>query len=123
MEAHNYLTSGWVQQPCLKVLSDGRVVIVCQVRHSQSVNDKPLTPWLVIKEDGEVQAAHCTCKAGLGEACSLIAAVRAERPHGPQVWTIPQALWTSRNDAGALWGTSPNAYLLYSERKDLNEVG
>lgn len=46
-----------------------------QVRHSQSVNDKPLTPWLVIKEDGEVQAAHCTCKAGLGEACSHIAAV------------------------------------------------
>ncbi|KAL1429762.1 hypothetical protein MTO96_015792 [Rhipicephalus appendiculatus] len=43
--------------------------------NSQSFNEKPITPWLPIKEDGVVQAAHCTCKAGVGEQCSHIAAV------------------------------------------------
>ncbi|XP_049518638.1 uncharacterized protein LOC125943391 [Dermacentor silvarum] len=84
MEGHNNLTSGWVQQPCVKALPDGMVVVVGKmgkrpsfifVRHSQSFNEKPLAPCLLIKEDGEVQAARCTCKAGLGEACSHIAAV------------------------------------------------
>lgn len=41
------------------------VCLYSQVRHSQSFNEKLLTPWLLIKEDGEAQAAHCTCKAGL----------------------------------------------------------
>lgn len=46
-----------------------------QVRHSQAFNDKLLTPWILVKEDGEVLCAHCTCKAGLGEACSHIGAM------------------------------------------------
>ncbi|XP_077492150.1 uncharacterized protein LOC144103258 [Amblyomma americanum] len=75
LEAHNYLTSGWVQEPRLKVLADSRVVIIGRVLHSQSLSEQPLHPWLLIKEDGQVQAAHCTCKAGLGEACSHIGAV------------------------------------------------
>lgn len=50
-------------------------LICAQVRHSQSFSEKPLTPWLLLKEDGEVLCAHCTCKAGLGEACSHIGAV------------------------------------------------
>ncbi|KAH9380660.1 hypothetical protein HPB48_015870 [Haemaphysalis longicornis] len=28
MEGHNYLTSGWVQEPCVKVLADGRRVVL-----------------------------------------------------------------------------------------------
>ncbi|EEC05677.1 conserved hypothetical protein [Ixodes scapularis] len=56
MEAHNFLTSGWVQQPRSKVLGDRNVVIVG-------------------KPDGEVLLAHCTCMAGLGEACSHIGSV------------------------------------------------
>lgn len=51
------------------------VYLFTQVRHSQSFSEKLLTPWLLINEDGEVRAAHCTCKAGLGEACSHIGAV------------------------------------------------
>nr|XP_054925241.1 uncharacterized protein LOC126529597 isoform X2 [Dermacentor andersoni] len=75
LEAHNYLTSGWVQEPRLKALAYSRVVIVGRVLHSQSLSEKPLHPWLLVKEDGLVQAAHCTCKAGLGEACSHIGAI------------------------------------------------
>ncbi|KAH7958673.1 hypothetical protein HPB49_004137 [Dermacentor silvarum] len=75
MEAHNYVTSGWVQQPRVRDLGDGRCVVVGNVRHSQAFCDKPFEPWLLAKEDGEIVNAHCTCKAGLGEACSHIAAL------------------------------------------------
>lgn len=46
-----------------------------QVRHSQSIRDALLRPWLLVKPDGEVQVAHCTCMSGLGEACSHVGAV------------------------------------------------
>ena len=36
---------------------------------------EPLTPWVVVQECGTVEAAHCTCMAGLGEACSHIGAL------------------------------------------------
>lgn len=75
MEGHNYLTSGWVQEPCVKVLADGRRVVLGKVRHSQAFYENALEPWLLVTEDGAVLAAHCTCMAGLGEACSHIAAV------------------------------------------------
>ena len=42
--------------------------------HSQRLGDPPLRPWISIKLDGEVVCAHCTCMAGVGEACSHIGA-------------------------------------------------
>ncbi|KAM7307590.1 uncharacterized protein ISCGN_011226 [Ixodes scapularis] len=60
LEAHNYLTSGWVSQPRLKVLPDKNVVCVAKV---------------LLRPDGEVLTAHCTCMAGLAEACSHVAAI------------------------------------------------
>ncbi|XP_070389189.1 uncharacterized protein [Dermacentor albipictus] len=74
LEAHNYVTSGLVEPPRVKV-RDGNVVVVGKVRHSQAFRDKLLLPWLLIKADGEVLCAHCTCMAGLGEACSHVGAV------------------------------------------------
>nr|XP_054923052.1 uncharacterized protein LOC126524139 [Dermacentor andersoni] len=130
LEAHNYVTSGLVEPPRVKV-REGNVVVVgkvgctyimyrmsaawgifsvvqkysdgasnvcgaqsvalvarssvkllcdvsflpAQVRHSQAFRDKLLLPWLLIKADGEVLCAHCTCMAGLGEACSHVGAV------------------------------------------------
>lgn len=41
----------------------------------QSFRDPALRPWLLIIADGELQVAHCTCMAGLGEACSHVGAV------------------------------------------------
>ena len=35
----------------------------------------PLQPWIAVESNDSVICAHCTCKAGLGEACSHIAAV------------------------------------------------
>ena len=43
---------------------------------SQKSNEKPHNPWVCIdKKKGYIVSAHCTCLAGLGEACSHIAAV------------------------------------------------
>ncbi|CAN7979290.1 unnamed protein product, partial [Ixodes persulcatus] len=46
-----------------------------QVNHSQSLSAPPLKVWLLMKKDGEVVIAHCTCMAGHGEACSHVAAI------------------------------------------------
>ncbi|KAI4827599.1 hypothetical protein KUCAC02_030984, partial [Chaenocephalus aceratus] len=45
------------------------------VNHSQALNSKPTSSWIVVQEDGTVVMAHCTCMAGLGEVCSLAAAL------------------------------------------------
>lgn len=37
MEGHNYLTSGWVQEPCVKVLADGRRVVLGKVSYRHSL--------------------------------------------------------------------------------------
>lgn len=34
-----------------------------------------LTPWIIIKENGSVSSAHCTCVAGLSETCSHVSTV------------------------------------------------
>ena len=46
----------------------------CKVRHSQSVSSPSLNPWVAAEASGSVICAHCTCMAGLGEACFHIAA-------------------------------------------------
>ena len=45
------------------------------VKHSQIVSLPPLRVWVITKSDGDVITGHCTCMAGLGEACSHVAAV------------------------------------------------
>ena len=55
--------------------SGDKVVIMAQVRHSQSVSASRLKPWVAAEKGGTVLCAHCTCMAGLGESCSHIAAL------------------------------------------------
>ncbi|KAH9383376.1 hypothetical protein HPB48_024595 [Haemaphysalis longicornis] len=74
LESHNYLTSGFVHPPKVKVIGDSNVVVVTKVRHSQSFREKLLTAWQLQKPDGEVVYAHCTCMAGCGEVCSHVGA-------------------------------------------------
>ena len=45
------------------------------VKHSQRFSATPLKPWIVAKMEGTIVCGHCTCMAGLGEACSHIAAL------------------------------------------------
>ena len=39
------------------------------------MRDKPLKPWVIAEKGGNVVAAHCNCMAGLGEACTHVAAL------------------------------------------------
>jgi len=41
----------------------------------EKMNKKPLSCWVIMKISGEVCCAHCDCMAGLGKACSHIAAI------------------------------------------------
>ncbi|KAH9379543.1 hypothetical protein HPB48_004256 [Haemaphysalis longicornis] len=75
MDGHNYVTSGWVQEPLLKQASADTVIVITQVNHSPSLSAPPVKTWILAKSDGEVVAAHCLCMAGNGEACSHVAAL------------------------------------------------
>lgn len=43
--------------------------------HSQRLNEKYLSPWIIAKVDGQIECSHCDCVAGLGEVCTHVAAV------------------------------------------------
>ncbi|KAJ8049986.1 hypothetical protein HOLleu_02982 [Holothuria leucospilota] len=74
-DAYKYFQSGWVQDLFVWQLEGHNLyVIKAKVRHSQRLNDPLLHPWVAINKDGTVISAHCNCMAGLGEACSHIAA-------------------------------------------------
>ena len=74
---HNYFVNGWVSN--LNVTKTGgrpaNYLFLANVKHSQSLSSPSLKVWVAFKASGEVLCAHCTCMAGLGEACSHIAAV------------------------------------------------
>ena len=59
----------------LPLVPCSRFIVMAQVRHSQSVRVPPLLPWIAAEKNGAILRAHCTCKAGLGEACNHISAL------------------------------------------------
>ena len=77
LDGFKFLAAGWVGDVTgYKGTPDGKkVVVLARVRHSQSVSATPLSPWIAAESAGTVICAHCTCKAGLGEACSHISAL------------------------------------------------
>ncbi|KAG1695931.1 Glycine receptor subunit alpha-2 [Nymphon striatum] len=74
LEAYNQFVCGWVRD-VRSVDINGRVLVTARVRHSQRMNDTPLKPWLIVDKSGVVEAAHCNCQAGLGEACTHVGAL------------------------------------------------
>ena len=75
LDGYKYLLAGWVGDIALHVVGNEEMVVTAKVRHSQSVTDTPLQPWIAAKQNGIVICAHCTYMAGLGEVCSHIAAL------------------------------------------------
>ena len=51
------------------------VLLTARVRHSQQVSATPVKPWVAAENGETIICAHCTCMAGLGEACCHISAV------------------------------------------------
>ncbi|XP_033996071.1 uncharacterized protein LOC117490432 isoform X1 [Trematomus bernacchii] len=75
-DAYQYAVAGWVNDTKIwHVRKTHLHVITAKVNHSQALNSKPTSPWIVVQEDGTVVMAHCTCMAGLGEVCSHAAAL------------------------------------------------
>ena len=72
LDAYNYFVSGWVESVCVVEIRSCKdtYVVTARVRHSQRVSATPVRTWVAVKQDGAVVCAHCTCIAGLGEACS-----------------------------------------------------
>ena len=76
LESYNYVTSGLVSKVRVKKIIENNFLIVAKVRHGQSqFTKKPEDSWLGIKSDSSIINAHCTCMAGVGEACSHVGAV------------------------------------------------
>ncbi len=77
LDGYKFLVAGWVGDVTgYEATPDRRKsVIMAKVRHSQSVSATPLLPWIAAENSGTIICAHCTCKAGLGEACSHISAL------------------------------------------------
>ena len=74
LEGYKYSTDGWVDQVTSHAIDCG-VLMTARVRHSQRISATPVKPWVAEEEGGTIICAHCTCMAGLGEACSHIAAL------------------------------------------------
>ena len=51
------------------------MIVKANLRHSQSATASPLKSWVAAEKYGIVLCSHCTCVAGLGGACSHIAAL------------------------------------------------
>ena len=82
MEGYKYFVDGWVGRVIVyQIPADGTeratqvALLSACVRHSQRLSGSPLKPWVAAEMVGTVVCAHCTCMAGLGEACSHIAAL------------------------------------------------
>ena len=100
MDGYNFFVQGWVGK--VEVLLQNEVAVLrANVRHSQSISSPLLHPWVAAKKDGTILCAHCTCMAGLGEACSHVAALlfcaeantqarnNASTTSGPNQWIRP----------------------------------
>ncbi|XP_076120258.1 uncharacterized protein LOC143137167 isoform X2 [Alosa pseudoharengus] len=74
-EAYRYFFAGWVLDPKICLFKKKHFLVKGRVNHSQAVNTTSTQPWIVVHEDGTIRVAHCTCKVGLGEACSHAAAL------------------------------------------------
>ena len=76
MDGYNFYVNGWVSNIVVtQVEGKQHYLFIATVKHSQTLSATPLKVWVGCKSNGEVVAAHCTCMAGIGEACSHIAAV------------------------------------------------
>ena len=57
------------------MMDEPHYTITASVRHLQKLSIPPAKPWVAVKQSGTVVCAHCSCMAGLGEACLHITAL------------------------------------------------
>ena len=95
------------------------------MRHSQSLSEPFLLPWVCVEDDGTVLCAHCTCMAGLGEACSHVAAilfaidVRNRIAEDASCTSVP-CWWTDLSSKDALYAPTAEIDFTSPKRKLYN---
>lgn len=77
LEAYNYFVCGHVQNMKQNDISETSPVafVAATVAPGQRTTEEKYKPWVCVGRNGCIVATHCTCAAGLGEACSHIAAL------------------------------------------------
>ena len=76
LESYKYVLSWLVFDIQVKRINNGNNLIRAKIRHGQTMFTKtPNKAWICVKGDGEILYGHCSCMAGLGELCSLVAAI------------------------------------------------
>ncbi|XP_067132192.1 uncharacterized protein [Centruroides vittatus] len=93
LDAHNYLTSGFIHRDilsrykhylityyCLNILLEVNSTVsyncfCTQVNHSQNLRQPALVVWVLAKKNGEVITGHCNCMAGQSSSCSHVGAI------------------------------------------------
>ena len=73
LQSFKYFASGWVLEVEWNEYSI--VLILGKVRHSYAASKAPLRPWVLVRSNGAVLVAHCTCMAGLAETYSRVGAI------------------------------------------------
>ena len=73
LDGYIYLVADWVGDLSVHpvAMHDDKLVLTTSVQHFQWVH----LHWVAAEKCGTIICANCTCMAGLGEACSHIAAL------------------------------------------------
>ena len=74
------------------------LIFFLQVNHSYDLNEKQVTTWVAVQDDGLVLCGHCSCMAGLGEVCSHVGAVLYDTRSA-----VNKANATTCTDKGCYW--------------------
>ena len=65
LEAYNYFKNNHVRTVFSSTCDAGRcVVLKAKVNPSQRAPDLANEAWIIVRKDGTIVSAHCTCKAG-----------------------------------------------------------
>ena len=80
LEGYKQFVDGWVSNVKVSAITShlsqkDKFLITAKVKHSQRLSVPPVKTWVAAEKGGAVVCAHCDCMAGLGEACSHIAAI------------------------------------------------
>lgn len=75
-KAYSYYKTGWLQPLMFHEISDTCkfAIFKGECRKSEKINDPYHNFWIVIeKKSAKIRSAHCTCMAGMSQACNHVA--------------------------------------------------
>ncbi|XP_062541385.1 uncharacterized protein LOC134209411 [Armigeres subalbatus] len=108
-------------EPSRKTTSDSifHYLVHGVVHHSFSLNEKPLHPWILVRTEGCILAAHCNCAIGILEACSHVGATLFALDGIRNAITEKKL---SVTDLPAYWKTPPTSITtdLYKKVRDID---